>query len=92
MGHSDDAFYVWLFQLGCKSSTTWDYSLFTEEDMEVSWLPKKDGSAKRDRMKKSYSHRVIKLSYLLILNHFIQIAEKIFLSKYDFFNYSGETK
>ncbi|XP_063949431.1 protein IQ-DOMAIN 12-like isoform X2 [Daucus carota subsp. sativus] len=44
-------------KLGCKSSTTWDYSLFTEEDMEVSWLPKKDGSAKRDRMKKSYSHR-----------------------------------
>lgn len=45
-------------KLGCKSNNTWEYSLFTKEDMEVSWLQKKDASIKRDRMKKfSYSHR-----------------------------------
>lgn len=45
-------------KMGCKSNETWDYSLFTREDMEVSWLRKKDANIKRDRMKKfSYSHR-----------------------------------
>ncbi|KAL8147288.1 protein IQ-DOMAIN 12-like [Apium graveolens] len=45
-------------KLGCKRNETWEYSLFTKEDMEVSWLPKKEANIKRDRMKKfSYSHR-----------------------------------
>lgn len=56
------------FQLGCNSNKTWEYSFFTKEDMEISCLQKKDANIKRDRMKKfSYSHRVTRWSYFLVV-------------------------
>lgn len=51
---------------GCTISKNWEDSIMSKEDMEVSWLQRKDAIARRDRMKKySFSHRERRTNLIL---------------------------